>query len=158
MDQMLGTALLLLIISAVTDSRNMRVNSSLVPLLIGLGLTAIHIRLVSSISKLLLVQGTGSTLPWSLSLYWTQAHINSHQVSVPSHHLISDSHQGTWGSTVSWFLSLSVCAPFTNSRPLWSTLIWSLVDFSCGLNAGTAISPACDLARWALSLAISLFG
>ncbi len=58
MDQMLGTALLLLIISAVTDSRNMRVSSSLVPLLIGLGLTAIHIRLVSSISELLLTLET----------------------------------------------------------------------------------------------------
>lgn len=43
MDQMLGTALLLLIISAVTDGKNMKVNSSLVPLLIGLGLTAIHL-------------------------------------------------------------------------------------------------------------------
>jgi glycerol uptake facilitator-like aquaporin len=44
MDQMLGTALLLLIICAVTDSRNMKVNSAMVPLLIGLGLTAIHLR------------------------------------------------------------------------------------------------------------------
>lgn len=43
MDQMLGTALLLIIILAVTDSKNMEVSSSLVPLLIGLGLTAIHL-------------------------------------------------------------------------------------------------------------------
>ena len=48
MDQMLGTALLLLIISAVTDGKNMKVNSSLVPLLIGLGLTAIHLRYIMS--------------------------------------------------------------------------------------------------------------
>ncbi len=40
---MLGTALLLIIILAVTDDRNMRVQSGLVPLLIGLGLAAIHI-------------------------------------------------------------------------------------------------------------------
>ena len=45
MDQALGTALLLVIILAVTDSRNMKVASGLVPLLIGLGLTAIHISL-----------------------------------------------------------------------------------------------------------------
>ena len=44
MDQMLGTALLLLIILAVTDSENMKVPSGLVPLTIGLGLTAIHLR------------------------------------------------------------------------------------------------------------------
>jgi len=43
MDQMLGTAILILIILAVTDSRNMQISSSLVPLLIGLGLTSIHL-------------------------------------------------------------------------------------------------------------------
>lgn len=42
-DQILGTALLLIIILAVTDEKNMKVISGLVPLLIGLGLTAIHI-------------------------------------------------------------------------------------------------------------------
>lgn len=42
MDQILGTALLLIIILAVTDDRNMKVSSGLVPLLIGLGLAAIH--------------------------------------------------------------------------------------------------------------------
>jgi len=42
-DQMLGTAFLVIIILAVTDGKNMKVNSSLVPLLIGLGLTAIHL-------------------------------------------------------------------------------------------------------------------
>ena len=42
-DQLFGTALLLIIILSVTDERNMKVNQSLVPLLIGLGLTAIHI-------------------------------------------------------------------------------------------------------------------
>ena len=42
-DQVLGTALLLIIIMAVTDERNMRIHQSLVPLFIGLGLTAIHI-------------------------------------------------------------------------------------------------------------------
>jgi len=42
-DQTLGTALLLLIILAVTDEDNMKITSSLVPLLIGLGLTAIHL-------------------------------------------------------------------------------------------------------------------
>lgn len=44
MDQMLGTAMLLIIILAVTDSNNMKISSSLVPLTIGLGLTAIHLR------------------------------------------------------------------------------------------------------------------
>ena len=44
LDQMLGTALLLIIILAVTDSRNMKIEGSLVPLTIGLGLTAIHLR------------------------------------------------------------------------------------------------------------------
>jgi len=43
MDQMLGTAMLLIIILAVTDSKNMKIESSLVPLTIGLGLTAIHL-------------------------------------------------------------------------------------------------------------------
>ena len=42
-DQALGTAFLLIIILAVTDKRNMDVSSGLIPLLIGLGLTAIHI-------------------------------------------------------------------------------------------------------------------
>ena len=46
MDQMLGTALLLLIILAVTDEENMKITSSLVPVIIGLGLSAIHLRLV----------------------------------------------------------------------------------------------------------------
>ena len=44
MDQMLGTALLLLIILAVTDEENMKIISSLVPVIIGLGLSAIHLR------------------------------------------------------------------------------------------------------------------
>merc|ERR1712210_146758 len=43
LDQFLGTALLLIIILSVTDGRNMKVISSLVPLYIGLGLTAIHL-------------------------------------------------------------------------------------------------------------------
>jgi len=43
MDQILGTAMLLLIILAVTDSNNMNIQSSLVPIIIGLGLTAIHL-------------------------------------------------------------------------------------------------------------------
>jgi len=43
MDQMLGTALLLIIILAVTDDNNMNIQSSLVPITIGLGLTAIHL-------------------------------------------------------------------------------------------------------------------
>ena len=43
LDQFLGTALLLIIILSVTDGRNMKVTSSLVPLYIGLGLTAIHL-------------------------------------------------------------------------------------------------------------------
>jgi len=43
MDQILGTAMLLLIILAVTDSNNMNIQSSLVPITIGLGLTAIHL-------------------------------------------------------------------------------------------------------------------
>lgn len=42
-DQMLGTAILVVIILAVTDSKNMKVPSGLVPLLIGLGLTSIHL-------------------------------------------------------------------------------------------------------------------
>ena len=44
MDQMLGTAMLLLIILGVTDSRNMQISASCVPLLIGLGLSALHLR------------------------------------------------------------------------------------------------------------------
>ena len=43
MDQMLGTAMLLLIILSVTDEKNMKIQSSMVPLTIGLGLTAIHL-------------------------------------------------------------------------------------------------------------------
>eukprot|EP00088_Acartia_fossae_P070195 TRINITY_DN9333_c0_g1_i2.p1 TRINITY_DN9333_c0_g1~~TRINITY_DN9333_c0_g1_i2.p1 ORF type:complete len:278 (-),score=67.89 TRINITY_DN9333_c0_g1_i2:332-1165(-) len=43
MDQILGTALLVIIILAVTDENNMKVPGGLVPLLIGLGLCAIHI-------------------------------------------------------------------------------------------------------------------
>jgi len=43
MDQMLGTAMLLLIILSVTDQKNMKIQSSMVPLIIGLGLTAIHL-------------------------------------------------------------------------------------------------------------------
>ncbi|XP_040579350.1 aquaporin-9 isoform X2 [Lepeophtheirus salmonis] len=42
-DQILATALLIIIILAVTDGKNMKVISSLVPLSIGLGLTAIHL-------------------------------------------------------------------------------------------------------------------
>jgi len=42
-DQILGTALLVIIILAVTDESNMKVPSGLVPILIGLGLAAIHI-------------------------------------------------------------------------------------------------------------------
>jgi len=42
-DQMLGTALLILIILSVTDQENMKISPSLVPISIGLGLTAIHI-------------------------------------------------------------------------------------------------------------------
>jgi len=43
MDQMLGTAMLLIIILSVTDKKNMKIESSLVPLTIGLGLTAVHL-------------------------------------------------------------------------------------------------------------------
>ena len=42
-DQLLGTALLVIIILAVTDEENMKVPSGMVPLFIGLGLTAIHL-------------------------------------------------------------------------------------------------------------------
>ena len=45
MDQALGTAVLLVIILAVTDGKNMKVASGLVAPLIGLGLAAIHISL-----------------------------------------------------------------------------------------------------------------
>ena len=44
MDQVLGTAMLLIIILAVTDNNNMKIQSSLIPITIGLGLTAIHLR------------------------------------------------------------------------------------------------------------------
>ena len=44
MDQMLGTAMLLIIILSVTDKNNMKIENSLIPLTIGLGLTAIHLR------------------------------------------------------------------------------------------------------------------
>ena len=44
-DQVLGTAVLLIVIFAVTDEKNMKVPSGLVALLIGLGLTSIHISL-----------------------------------------------------------------------------------------------------------------
>lgn len=44
-DQALGTAVLLVIILSVTDGRNMKVDSGLVPLLIGLGLAVIHMSL-----------------------------------------------------------------------------------------------------------------
>eukprot|EP00096_Caligus_rogercresseyi_P011368 TRINITY_DN4450_c0_g1_i1.p1 TRINITY_DN4450_c0_g1~~TRINITY_DN4450_c0_g1_i1.p1 ORF type:complete len:270 (+),score=66.24 TRINITY_DN4450_c0_g1_i1:357-1166(+) len=42
-DQILATALLVIIILSVTDGRNMKVISGLVPISIGLGLTAIHL-------------------------------------------------------------------------------------------------------------------
>ena len=42
-DQALGTAVLLIIILAVTDKKNMNVSSGLIAPLIGLGLAAIHI-------------------------------------------------------------------------------------------------------------------
>jgi glycerol uptake facilitator-like aquaporin len=45
LDQLLVTALLLLLVSAVSDQRNMAVSSGEVPLLIGMGLTAILFRL-----------------------------------------------------------------------------------------------------------------
>lgn len=45
MDQMLGTALLLLIILSVTDEHNLGISPSTAPLIIGLGLTAIHLSL-----------------------------------------------------------------------------------------------------------------
>ena len=44
LDQTLGTALLLIIILSVTDKRNMKIEASLVPIIIGLGLTSIHLR------------------------------------------------------------------------------------------------------------------
>jgi len=45
LDQLVGTAILLIIILSVTDSRNMKLSSSVVALSIGLGLTAIHLSL-----------------------------------------------------------------------------------------------------------------
>jgi len=42
-DQVVGTAILVIIIVSVTDDKNMKIKSSMVPLLIGLGLTAIHL-------------------------------------------------------------------------------------------------------------------
>ncbi len=45
MDQLLGTACLMVIVLAVTDEKNMKVPPGLYPLLIGLGLTGIHISL-----------------------------------------------------------------------------------------------------------------
>jgi len=42
-DQLIGTAMLLIIILAVTDDKNMKVPQGMVPLYIGLGLTAIHL-------------------------------------------------------------------------------------------------------------------
>ena len=44
LDQMLGTGLLVVIVLAATDGRNMKLEAGLVPLTIGLGLTAIHLR------------------------------------------------------------------------------------------------------------------
>ena len=46
-DQILGTALLVIIILSVTDKRNMKIEASLVPVIIGLGLTSIHLRFYS---------------------------------------------------------------------------------------------------------------
>ena len=43
-DQILGTAMLLIIVLAVTDDKNMKIHSSMIPITIGLGLTAIHLR------------------------------------------------------------------------------------------------------------------
>ena len=43
-DQILGTGLLLIIILSVTDKRNMKIETGLVPVIIGLGLSAIHLR------------------------------------------------------------------------------------------------------------------
>jgi len=44
-DQVLGTAILLIIINAATDKKNMNLPSGMIPLTIGLGLTSIHISL-----------------------------------------------------------------------------------------------------------------
>ena len=49
-DQILGTALLVIIILSVTDKRNMKIEASLVPVIIGLGLTSIHLRLTESLT------------------------------------------------------------------------------------------------------------
>ena len=46
MDQILGSAMLVVIILAVTDKNNMNIPSSMAPVMIGMGLTAIHLRYV----------------------------------------------------------------------------------------------------------------
>ncbi len=45
LDQTLATAVLIVIVLAATDDRNMRVPAGLMPLFVGLGLSAIHISL-----------------------------------------------------------------------------------------------------------------
>ena len=47
-DQIIGTMVLIIIIMAVTDEKNMKVQSGLIPLLIGLGLSAIHLALATN--------------------------------------------------------------------------------------------------------------
>ena len=51
-DQILGTALLVIIILSVTDKRNMKIEASLVPVIIGLGLTSIHLRCYSETERI----------------------------------------------------------------------------------------------------------
>ncbi len=63
-DQVLGTGLLLLIICAVTDPRNLRVSPSFVPLFIGLGLTAIHLGYTLTSTLVLCDSGIYSAVSW----------------------------------------------------------------------------------------------
>ena len=43
-DQIIGSAMLVVIILAVTDKNNMNIPNFMAPMMIGMGLTAIHLR------------------------------------------------------------------------------------------------------------------
>ena len=105
MDQMLGTAMLLIIILAVTDKENMKMESSMVPISIGLGLTAIHLRYgivvigpaaTLSLSSFGLTAGAAINpardfAPRLLTLIagWDQPFKVGHQITVFKHPVIS---------------------------------------------------------------------
>ena len=53
LDQIIGSAMLVVIILAVTDKNNMNIPNFMAPIMIGMGLTAIHLRYLLTLSTCL---------------------------------------------------------------------------------------------------------